>query len=407
MDHKINILLISSHFPPENSGGTSRPYSLFKYLPGFGVNVFVITKKKPAQPGNEANIFRFDSFINWRSQHIFSFKRWYRYYTLFGFKLFHMHADTFWYKSVLKNIDCIIKEHNIHLIYATYPETESLQIGVRLKKKYKIPLLLEFRDGLVFEPVKMNANRIQKKQILNLEKQSVNNAAGIITIGENLSNYFKQMYQVNVDTVYNGYDSDDFIEADATEFFQGSKIKVVHFGGLNASRSSNRNNLFLALKKLLDDNKINNTNFELHFIGNITEKEKMLAQQSGLNDLIIFTPQMEKSAGFCKIKQEFNYVLFYGVKDNTTIISSKLPEYMRLGKPVLGICKGNEAEDIIRKSGIGEVCDFDVQSIYDLFSNAMNQKITFNPDIEFIKLFDRKKQAAQISVIIKRIIYGS
>jgi hypothetical protein len=112
---------------------------------------------------------------------------------------------------------------------------------------------------------------------------------------------------------------------------------------------------------------------------------------------------MGKKEGFSFITRQADYLLFYGVPGKTTIISSKIPEYIRLNKPIIGICKGNEAETIIQKTGTGEVCDFDESSIESLLMKMLNGEIHYQPDHIEISKFDRKFQAKEIAGIIRNV----
>ncbi len=114
-------------------------------------------------------------------------------------------------------------------------------------------------------------------------------------------------------------------------------------------------------------------------------------------------PHIDKKEGFSFLSKQADYLLFYGVPNETTIVSSKLPEYIKLNKPIIGICKGNEAELIIQKTGTGEVCDFDENSIEVLLRKALNNEIYYHPDHMKIAEFNRKCQVKKISEIIKNV----
>ncbi len=161
--------------------------------------------------------------------------------------------------------------------------------------------------------------------------------------------------------------------------------------------------MFRSLKKLKNRRIIDENNFCLLFIGNISNHEKKEIAGYDLNEIINFFPHMDKREGFSFITKQADYLLFYGVPNETTIISSKLTEYMKLNKPIIGICKGNEAELIIQKTGTGEVCDFDESSIESLLIKMLNNEIHYEPDQQVISKFNRRYQAKQISGIIKDV----
>ena len=394
----MKILLLTGHFPPEKTGGVGRPYSLYKYLPGEGIEVCVITKNLYGNMPNEKNICRYESFGNWRSSSLLSRKVFFKMVSLVKNKLYGINYDNWWVDSVLKNISDYAKD--IDLIYATFPGPEVLEAAIKLKTILKVPLITEFRDGLAFETVIPNPNFFQQSVINQLEKRTVIKSDAIVTVGKKLSSYFNEKYNRKVFTVYNGFDESEFGVV-VHESKKNDKKQLIHFGSLNASRNAKRDGLFKVLMHLKNKKIINGDNFELTFIGNISRREKRESAKYNLDKIINYLPHMNREEGFAFIEKNADYLLFYGIPDKKTIISSKLPEYIRLHKPVIGICKGNEAEEIIKKTGIGEVCDFDESSIEVLLLKAINNQIYFNPDYTEIEKFNRKKQASEIASIRK------
>jgi len=399
----MNVLLITGHFPPEDSGGAGRPYSLYKYLPRYGVNVYVITKNAFGELKDESNIYRFDSFANWRSQGILSAKGISRLISFIGYKLFHIYTDTWWSRQVLAQVEDIITKRMIDTVYVTYPSAEVLKLGLQIKAKYKVRLVSEFRDGLVFEPIVANHNALQRYKSAALERKIVAESDLVITIGNTISDYFRRKYKAkHIYTVFNGFDPEDFPDpmAALNRADGQSKTRIANFGSLSASRKGNRVDLFVALKRLKDEGRISPAGFELSFIGRFTEIERSLIAKYGLQELVRFYPSVSKKAGFKDLYENYNYLLFYGVEGEKSIISSKLVEYINLDLPIIGICKGNEAEEIIANTGTGVVCDFDAESIYTTFVRLIDQQIDYRPDKQEIEKFNRQRQAGQISELL-------
>ncbi len=398
-----NILIISYHFPPEKSGGTGRPYSLYKYLPNHGITPIIITHHGYGQLRNDKNIIRCNSLSDWRNYRRPGKKLFLK---IFSKLLNHAGAsiqrDFFWQRQVLNTADTIITSNKIKAIYSTYPEIDAMALGLHLSEKHKLPLIAEFRDGLLFEPLS-RYNIMQKGKIGGIEKRIVDRSKAVITIGKNLSQYYIDSYDKRkVFTIHNGYDPDDFEGLQNLPSTSGrQKLKIVHFGGLSTSRSTNINSLLHALQRLKNNRFISEQAFELSLIGNYTRTEHKLVQALKLNDIIRFYPPMKKKEGFGKIKSEYDFLLFHGVRGSKTVISSKLPEYLKLDKPILGICRGNEAQDIILRTGTGEVCDFETDSIYALFKKFIEGLFIYNPDKTEIEKFNRKAQTKQIANVIK------
>ncbi|MBI5740662.1 MAG: glycosyltransferase [Nitrospirae bacterium] len=396
-----NILMISYHFPPENSGGVGRPYSLYKYLPGSGYRVIVITQSLYGRLPDESHIYRFDA--EWRKSALFTGKGISKVFS----KLLYVAGlvpvnNNFWTENVLRGADDILMKHKPALIYATYPPVHGLALGLRLSRENNVPMISEFRDGFLFEPV-LNLNPRQKRLMTRFEEDTVKQSSAVITIGENLSEYFSRKYKKkDVYTVHNGFDRDDF--ALSAGDGRVSKCRIVHFGAINFSRKRSITNLLKAVRRLKDENKISGDNFELSFIGRYTSEERDLIDGLALGDVINLHGPMDKSAGFKKISSEYKYLLFFGVEGETSVISSKLPEYLNLQKPIMGICRGNEAERIIKRTGTGEVFDFDEGSIYSAFLKCLDGNLFFRPNSNEIEKFDRQRQSRRIAEIIDRTL---
>jgi glycosyltransferase involved in cell wall biosynthesis len=397
-----NLLLITDHFPPEQSGAVGRTYSLYKYLPQFGYNVIVITIAIYGKLNNEKNIYRFDSIYDWKKQGYFSRKAIYKYISkLIG--LFYINYDRYWEKVIYRNIDRICQT-KIDFIYSTYPHSASLFIGYHLSKKYNIPLITEFRDGFLFEPLE-KLNIIERYSRKCFEKKIILHSTVVITIGKNLTNYYKNRYPASsVYTVYNGYNEDEFqFMRNMKEKMSDKKILIAYFGQFNQSKKRDIIPLINALKKLKIDKKIKSSNFELSLMGNYTIPEKKLIDKYKLNDIIKIYESVPKLVGLKKIAGMYHFVLLYGIKAESSIISSKIFEYLKLNKPIIGICKGNESEEIIYQTQTGEVADFDQDSIYNIFNKFLNKQYKFNPNTEEIKRFDRREQAKKIAHILNSL----
>ena len=396
-----NVLLITDHFPPEQSGASGRTFSIYKYLPLFGYNVIVLTIPVYGKLADEKNIYRIDSIYDWKKQKIFSkiFKK----FISKAFGLFYINYDRYWEKCIFKSITEIIE--NIDIIYSTYPHSASTIISFKLSRKYKIPLISEFRDGFLFEPVE-RLNPVQKFSRKIVERKIVNHSNAIITISKNISKYFQEQYnKKEIYTVYNGYDDNDFQFLNSVkEQLSVDKTLIVHYGQINKSRYRSIKPLLIALQRLKKDRSLNSINFELSFIGDYNRKEIESINQYKLNDIIKIYKPVDKIEGLKKIVSMYHFLFLYGVQSETSVITNKIYEYIKLNKPIIAVCKGNEAEEIIKRTGTGEVADFDPDSIYNIFNKYLNKQYKFSPDKEEIKKFNRKDQAKQISEILNSVV---
>jgi hypothetical protein len=119
---------------------------------------------------------------------------------------------------------------------------------------------------------------------------------------------------------------------------------------------------------------------------------------------VAISPRVDKAEGLKFLSNNIDYLLFLGVKNETTIISSKLFDYLNLQIPIIGICKGNEAETLINDTQTGEVCDFNKEDIENLIEKAVKKELKFSPQKEKINFFTRENQAILLGNLLKKIL---
>ncbi|MCP5051582.1 MAG: glycosyltransferase family 4 protein, partial [bacterium] len=157
----MKILIVAYYYPPINSGGTMRPVKMAKYLPRMGHEVTVLTQtygKSKIETGNgKPRIIRFHDFSHNRNRVGLRRKvQWFKlrmFTELLNMMGIYHSIYSWWKRKVIRNSETIINLVQPDVIIATYPPVETLEIGVYLSKKYNIPLISDFRDGLIFEPI--------------------------------------------------------------------------------------------------------------------------------------------------------------------------------------------------------------------------------------------------------------
>jgi len=397
----MKILLITDHFPPEQSGGIGRSDSIRRYLPHFGIECDVITLNFYGLTNDEKGIFRYTSFLGWK-KNPFTARFWLKILAKVQ-SLSGLNIDTYWQRAVRRDLPRI-KAQNYNAVYASYPSATALLIGKELAEEMNIPLILEFRDGFCYEPIE-NFNQRRSLQYLNTEKDITASAQAVITIGNTLSGYFEQHYpEIRTYTVRNGFDPQDFLHIEQTTVKPPEKFRIAHFGSISLSVERKMEILFAAISELKEENKISTENFMLDFIGNYSHIELKLIEKYKLTNYINFREKLPKADGLTILKKDYDALLLYGVAGSKTYISAKLPEYLALNMPIIGICRGNEAAALIEETHTGLVADFTVDSIKECFLQFINRKIEIKPDYQQIKSFNRRTQTEKIASIIREVL---
>ena len=153
----MNILLVAYYFPPIISGGSQRPARMIKHLTRLGNRVTVLAptyeKAQPPEP-NLIRIHDPSHNLNRRGVHRLQWLL-----RRLAVEIANSPREIFLHLFRAGSETCCAKPMRSwsapsrRLILATYPPVETLQIGLHLAQKARLPLVADFRDGLLFEPV--------------------------------------------------------------------------------------------------------------------------------------------------------------------------------------------------------------------------------------------------------------
>ncbi|MCP5105670.1 MAG: glycosyltransferase family 4 protein, partial [bacterium] len=258
----MRILLIAYYYPPINTGGTARPVKMAKYLPEFGHDVTVLTHSYRSTDLNNPNVLRIKDTSYNRGQTTFGKRFLWLVLRLFTEALnivgIYHSIYSWWKRKVFKYSDRIIEKVNPDIIIATYPPVETLEIGLHLSKKYNIPLISDFRDGLIFEPIetkRMRRYRCIRERYQAIEREAGNHSIGITTIADPITDYYRQTYPVkHTVSMSNGFDPDDFEDLPAEVKLDEQSFNIVFTGRFNLSDKYNRVDFFFdAVRALIKE----------------------------------------------------------------------------------------------------------------------------------------------------------
>jgi hypothetical protein len=392
----MKLLLVSYHFQPHTSVGADRPNSLFAHAPRH-VTIEVIAAAPVT--AREGAVHRFETISDWRDK-----KQFLRKIPLqLVAKLIEavsFYADWFWIKEILF-ASPPDRVGRFDAVYAVYPEFQALLIGLYYSIRYRKPLFIDFTDSITADPL-FRQNRLQRIAQRLFEAFAVGRSSGILVIAEGYRNYYQRKYPASrVQLVYNGYDEPDFKgipfpsrrerrpAGDAT-------VRFVHFGNICASRQRDVRPLFEGIGRFLAARAERPPNIRIDFFGRYTPEEHRLAWRYDVMKVVTFRGAIAKRTGFAHIHREHDFLLFYGVPGVKSSVTAKLLEYFRLGKPIVGICEGNEAARMITRAGAGIVGAFTAESVAALFEAAVAGRIAYDPDPAYIRSFDRRVQAGEV-----------
>jgi len=397
-------LIVAYYYPPANNGGTQRPYSFAKYLPLFGYQPLVLTVRTEEMQKNEVNILRINDpaleITKKRTIHSFLFRAIRKLAFVSGFFPGNLH---WWYKEASSQIDAIIREHLPDIIFATFPPHETLMLGMKAAKKYNIPLVLDFRDGMVFES-------LEKRNILSawrqkrLEKKLLENSVHVTTVSEPISTYFGNKYTENsVTTITNGFDPAEWDGVD--KMLLGDKINIVYTGRLSKSRRGTSVSSFLSAISSLS--KSQKDEIMLHMVGDFNRDEKEAMLDSLTNTMVKFHGFVTRKEAI-QFQRSSDLLLLVTLTGQESLATGKIFEYLAASRPILALTEGTAAEDIVKRTGSGicvnpndtEKIASQLKTIIDTYPNLDFYK----PNKNEIEKFNRITLTQQLAHIFDQVL---
>ncbi len=353
----MNILLVAYYFPPINNAGSVRPAQMARWLRQCGHSVCILTHGYADIADSDPEIIRVHDPAFVRAHQGRNFYRW-----LFwrGWaelqNYFGRYASVFspWRRAVLQRAEEIRRVCRPDIIIASYPPLEALEIGLELSRRFHVPLVSDFRDGLLFRPIEENrlrSHRCVREKYRKTEEAIAQRAHVIVAVTPVLEEYFHGQYPgCRCETVFNGYDEDEYQDLPELSLAPGY-FHIVHTGRFALSDSATAIGPFLAALRRAGLHHSPRP-FRLQLIGEYSRREMRL-----LGDLIhagvaVVHPLQgrRETLAYQKAADLLLLITRPGVRSG---IPLKLFEYLFSGKPVLALSDDVEVRRLTEESGSG------------------------------------------------------
>ena len=418
------VLIISYYTPPQNTASAVRTGKLMKYLPSFGWQPIILSVKDSGIYLKDYELFRdidYKNIVRTNSfdplQIINKFKKKADIYknireTKVGLKnfvkgLFPIDDKIGWMYFCLKRAEEIIRENKIDLIFVSLGGINHTAItGYKLSRKFKIPLIIEFRDLWADHPF-VNRNIFGK--IINnyWERKVINHATSIITLTQGFKKNLQEKYSLiddKIQVIPNGFDEAD-VPKETTQ--SDNKVLTFTFCG-NLYKDMTPEILFRVLSSLPK----NELRILIRFIGDFRfefwELKKKFEKKLNKKNVFIEVLQRMPYLQMLKELQKSDILLLFlpnKVKFNE-IIHAKFFDYLAVQKPILAFLpEGSEVGNIIEKEKLGYLSiSNDFKQSTDIVSQIIsdvekNKMIDFKISSEFRNKFTRSKIAEKLSII--------
>lgn len=391
MIHKTPFLLLHYYFPPLTGAVTKRVENIVKYLGTASSYEPVVVTSSPklvhfgyddeafAQISSATSIyytFSLDplyliSNVRRRKKNkeyqsspdapLFSIAR--NFYT-FCKNFFFIGDDKIllWTPFVLKRVSEIISNHPVRFIYTTFPPVGNMYAAYWLKKKFKLPLIIDYRDPWFY-----NSSALRYKTKLHFffenicEKKILRETDGVIFNSPDTRDKYLQAYPLLEDkpttVILNGYE--EFRSADdiSRPSVEDKTLKIVASGTMLKERSILP---FLEiLRKLLVEHSLPPERVACRICGVIEPSLKALLQSDPVyQKTVSYLGNLSYQEAMKQIEEADLTVACLNDPERDDIILNKLFDYMSRDKYILFI--GNSKGSVRLLHDYGKSTCFDM-----------------------------------------------
>jgi glycosyltransferase involved in cell wall biosynthesis len=442
------LLLIAYNFPPVGGAGVQRPAKWAKYLGQAGWDVTVLTTENPSVPVRDESLLHdLPADVN-----IIRARTWEPDYRVKK-NLIQQSTTTPGLvqriknaarglasrcvkialqpdPQVLWNYDAIrvgskaLREHPHDAILVTAPAYSSFYIGAALKRRFGLPLVLDYRDewdlsGKYLENAQRDwisrliQSRMQRRLLCRADAVVATTQRSTQALAEKLADL---RHPISASCIYNGFDTEDFAPSevasqdaacDAMRPERG-KFRLVYIGTL--WNLTDINPLVCAIEHLDNHDPQLSAKLELVCVGRKTpEQLAMLNRLKNTAAKLITIDYCEHSQALQWLRSASSLCLLLSdVPGADRVVPAKLFEYLAIRKDMLTISPSGETAEIVRR--FYPQGQFAPNQVHEI-SHWLKQRLVAHRDTQpalinesALDEFSRKSQTRQLADLLNTLV---
>ncbi len=319
------FLYIIHTFPPMISPGSIRAFELSKRLIKENINPIILTRQILKQSNKDFGfVKKIPSLLKIHRTPVIltpdsaikSFLHWIPH-------------------AYIRGVSIIKRENDINFIYATLPSFYSLIIGYLFKQRFKIPLIIEYRDPWNYNPYTINKKRsILSKLNIAIEKKVLNSADLIITVSNELKSLliskFSQVKNKPIHILESGL---NLIQSLEPQNIEREEIIFTFTGLLYDKRSIMP--LLKIISMLNSESFFENIKFKIKIFGKYDKISiNNFLIENNISNIVFLGGFISYEKVLSEIKKA-NLALHIGEDLNYPTLSFKVWEYLSLNKKIV------------------------------------------------------------------------
>ena len=366
------VLVLAYYFPPMGLSGVQRTVKFVKYLPEFGWQPTVLTVEPRGYFAYDESLLkdvehaRIVRTRSWDPTRLFrrrqavalpeESKR--RILSGLSQSLFIPDNKIGWFPAARRAAMRLLLAEPFDAVLSTAPPYTSHVLGASLARKFRIPLVLDFRDDWIGNPRHVYPTPWHRSAGARLERSALKASSRVVVIneeiGRNLSFRNPALSSEKVHVIPQGFDPEDF--AGRQKPSKGEKFTLLYSGIFYDAQTPD---YFLhGLADLLTRRTDLRNRVEARFVGLVPEKSVRLAGELRLADVVRFEGYRPHEAVIDLLLSADALWMTVGRREGSaTISTSKLFEYFGTRKPILGLVPEGAARTALEKYSAAEIVD--------------------------------------------------
>lgn len=396
------VLMVAFHFPPQaGSSGILRTLNFAKNLPASGWRPTVLSAHPRAYEERRDDLLKdipddikvVRAFALDAAKHL-SIRRKYP-----GFLALPDRWSS-WCLGAVQAGMTELERSQASVIWSTYPIASAHLIAYYLQKRSGLPWVADFRDPMINGTYP--SEKLQRRAWEWLEPLVFQHATRCVFTTERAAALYRSRYPAAADrcmVIENGYDEEAFVDnPPCREGVADDEILILH-SGIIYPKDRNPDHFFEGLARVLRQPGLAGRRVRVRFRAPVHGDEVVaLAKRHGLSDIVEIAPPIPYRRAIAEMMAADLLLVFQGSQFNTQI-PAKIYEYLRTGRPVVGLVDktGDTAGQLRRFEGVAlaDIADAsDIESVlghWFAHPHADGASQAFNRTA--IQAYSRKAQA--------------
>lgn len=229
----------------------------------------------------------------------------------------------------------LVKSWQPDVVFASGPPFTTLLIGDAIARRFRLPLVVEFRDRWSDDPYYPPPRWRQAIDRWG-ERRIIGQARGLVTVSEPWADQYRRTYQKPILTMYNGYDNTNGA-GDSPGAADSPCLTVRYLGSIYPGRRD-PSTLFAAMKLMDTEPETATESVRAEFYGTNPDHVRPLAERHGVTHRVDVFPEVTH-ADSVVLQRTADALLLMQWNDpkEQGNIPGKFFEYLGARRPIIGL----------------------------------------------------------------------